>query len=355
MIIDLERFAAIERPFWTELEGRLDQLERDAGARLDLPGAERLYYLYQRAGADLARLATFSAEPGLRRYLEGLVARAYGELHDGRRAAGARGRRWLRPWRWFAGEFPRAVRRRGRALALAVALTLLGAGFGGLGIGLDYEEAKETILPGQFSHLNGRPRERVAREESEGGRHLREGKASFSTQLMANNIGVSIKAVGLGLTWGVGTVILLFYNGVILGAVVLDYVLDGQGVFVAGWLLPHGSVEIPSIVLAGQAGLVLGGALVGWGRRARLRERMRAVTLDVVTLCGGVAVLLVWAGLVEAFFSQYHEPVLPYWLKIAFGSVELAGLAAFLMLGGRGNHHGAHEAHGGRRVRGEVV
>ena len=340
MILDPERLAAAERPFWTELESTLDRLERDAAARLDLPGAERLYYLYQRACADLGRLASGSAEPRLRHYLEALVARAYGELNAagatvneegaGDAAAGP----WARVWRWFTAGFPRAVRRRWRAGATAVALTLVGCGFGALGIGMDYEEAKETILPGQFSHLNGRPSERVAREETERGQHLRDGKASFSTALMANNIKVSFTAAALGLTWGIGTVAMLFYNGVILGAVVWDYVLDGQGVFVAGWLLPHGSVEIPSILLAGQAGLVLGGALVGWGRRARMRERMRAVTPDVATLCGGAAVLLVWAGLIEAFFSQYHEPVIPYWLKIAFGSAQLVGLGMFLALGG---------------------
>lgn len=342
MILDPERFAAAERPFWTELEGTLDRLERDAAARLDLPGAERLYYLYQRACADLARLATGSAEPRLRQYLETLVARAYGELNaSGASAQDDAGQEddpaagpWRRAWRWFVAGFPRTVRRRWRAAATAVILTLVGCGFGALGIGMDYEEAKETILPGQFSHLNGRPSERVAREESEGGRHLRDGKASFSTALMANNIRVSFTAAALGLTWGVGTVVMLFYNGVILGAVVWDYVLDGQAVFVAGWLLPHGSVEIPSILLAGQAGLVLGGALIGWGRRPRLRERMRAVTPDVATLCGGAAILLVWAGLVEAFFSQYHEPVVPYWLKITFGSAQLIGLTLFLTLGG---------------------
>lgn len=40
-------------------------------------------------------------------------------------------------------------------------------------------------------------------------------------------------------------------------------------------------------------------------------------------LIGGVAVMLVWAGIIEAFFSQVHEPVMPYAAKIAFGAAEL--------------------------------
>jgi hypothetical protein len=48
-----------------------------------------------------------------------------------------------------------------------------------------------------------------------------------------------------------------------------------------------------------------------------------------------VALMLVWAGIIEAFFSQYHEPVMPYQIKIAFGVFELMILALFLGRAGR--------------------
>jgi hypothetical protein len=56
----------------------------------------------------------------------------------------------------------------------------------------------------------------------------------------------------------------------------------------------------------------------------------------VVTLIFGVGLMLVWAGFIEAFLSQYHEPVIPYDAKIAFGAVELVLL--FLFLGKSGNN-----------------
>jgi hypothetical protein len=46
---------------------------------------------------------------------------------------------------------------------------------------------------------------------------------------------------------------------------------------------------------------------------------------------------LIWAGLVEAFLSQYHEPVLPYALKIMLGVLELILLTMFLWRAGRGS------------------
>ena len=152
---------------------------------------------------------------------------------------------------------------------------------------------------------------------------------------MTHNTRVSFFTFAMGFTWGIGTVLLLFYNGIILGAVALDYMLGGQTTFLVGWLLPHGAVEIPAIILAGQAGLVLAGALIGWRRRISLRARLRAVTPDLVTLLCGIALMLVWAGIVEAFFSQYHAPVIPYAAKITFGVIELTGLILFFGLSGR--------------------
>jgi uncharacterized membrane protein SpoIIM required for sporulation len=137
------------------------------------------------------------------------------------------------------------------------------------------------------------------------------------------------------MTWGVGTLILLFYNGVILGAVAADYISAGFGTFLTGWLLPHGSVEIPAILLGGQGGFILAGALIGWGGRTSRPDRLRAVAPDLFAIVAGAAAMLVWAGMVEAFISQYHKPVVPYELKIAFGVCELVALTAFLGWAGR--------------------
>jgi uncharacterized membrane protein SpoIIM required for sporulation len=140
--------------------------------------------------------------------------------------------------------------------------------------------------------------------------------------------------IALGMTFGFGSVVVLFYNGVILGAVAFDYVHGGQTVFLLGWLLPHGVIEIPAIMVGGQTGLVLAHALIGWGSRISRADRLRAVWRDVVTLAGGLALMLVWAGIVEAFLSQYHEPVIPYGMKISFGLVEAALLTLFLARAG---------------------
>jgi uncharacterized membrane protein SpoIIM required for sporulation len=327
VIIDLERFIETERPHWMALETALKRLDSAATEPPDLEELLRLHALYKRASADLARVATFSAEPEIRRYLESLVSRAYGEIHETR----PRPHR-IAPLRFLAVTFPRTFRAHLRAFSVAVLLTLGGCALGGAAVVLD-PEAKEALVP--FEGLRESPAERVQREERTLRDRLSGRKSTFSAYLMTHNTQVAILCLALGMTWGVGTSILLFYNGVALGAVVLDYVQAGQTRFLLGWLLPHGVVEIPAFLIAGQAGLVLASALIGWGDRTPLKTRLRRILPDVGALVGGVAALLAYAGFVEAFLSQYHEPVLPYALKTGFGVVEAALLSLFLMRSGR--------------------
>ena len=327
MILDIAQFIGREQPVWTELADTLDRIEIDPYRRMSLPELQRFQYLYERNSADLTQMSEWVSEPEIKSYLVALVARAYAEIHEVR----TRSLRFS-PWRWFTVTFPAVFRKNLRAFKLSVSATLVGCAFGALALIFD-PEAKEVLLP--FGHLQGDPAERVREEEQQTLDTLQGRKASFSAYLMTHNTRVSIFTMSLGVTWGVGTMIMLFYNGIILGAVVADYVAAGQSVFLVGWLLPHGSIEIPAILIAGQAGFVLAGAMVGRGRRRPLKRRMREVLPDMVTLIGGVGVLLIWAGLVESFFSQYHQPALPYGLKIAVGVLELGALAVFLSRSGK--------------------
>src|SRR6185369_13110264 len=211
-------------------------------------------------------------------------------------------------------------------------ITLLGCAFGWFVMRQD-PQSKAVLMP--FSQLMVSPAERVAKEERATTDRLQGAKATFSAELMSNNIRVTLLAMAAGITWGAGTLIVLFSNGVSIGAVAADYIGGGQAAFLAGWLLPHGSTEIPAILLGGQAGFILAGALIGWGSHRSRAERFRMVGSDLFAIVAGAGGLLVWAGIVEAFISQYHQPVIPYSLKIGFGICEILALTAFLGRAGR--------------------
>ena len=306
-------------PCWIGLKKRPEY-------KLSLSSLQRFHYLYQRTSGDLAKLKTFAAEPNARAFLESLVARAFGVIHETRKKPHR-----FAPLQWFFKTFPQTFRRHLRAFWICLAAMMVGGAFGAFVL-LVEPGAKDVLLP--FSHLHGDPSERVAQEENVSKDRLAGAKSTFSSQLMTHNTKVAIFTLALGLTWGIGTLVMLFYNGVILGAVALDYVMAGETTFLLGWLLPHGAIEIPAIILAGQSGLVLAGALIGWGKPLSMRKRFREISADLVTLILGVAVMLIWAGIVEAFFSQYHEPVLPYAVKIGFGGLELILLILFFTKSG---------------------
>lgn len=329
MIIDLEKFIMTRKPDWDEFESMLEFLESDSRHQLSPDEVQRFHFLYERVAADLAKLSVYAAEPKTKVYLESLVARGFGEMH-GR----SRGLPLLTRMAQLVTVFPKTFRTHIRLFLLVVALFGGGAIFGALALALD-ETAKPVLMP--FSHLLGDPSERVAEEEAEAADSdpMAGGKSTFSASLMTHNTKVAILTLALGMTFGVGTGVILFYNGAAIGAVIMDYILAGEGVFLTGWLLPHGSVEIPAILLAGQAGLLLGRTLLFAEGRQSLSQRLRNIRSDLVILISGIAVLLVWAGIIESFMSQYHEPILPYSVKIAFGAVQLLGLIAYLALVGR--------------------
>jgi len=327
MIIDLERFVVDERPHWERLEKMLSEMERDPERRHPLRDVLEFHELYQRCSADLAKISTFSGELDLHRYLEGIVARAYGEIH-----AGTQQQRKLHVGRWFTQTFPSTFRRRIAPFWLSVAVTIAGCIFGAAAMKFD-SEAKRTIMP--FQALNESPTERVRKEEAAQNDRLAGRKSPFAAMLMTHNTQVTFFTMALGITWGIGTIIVLFYNGVILGAVGFDYIHAGQAPFLFGWLLPHGAVEIPAILVGGQAGLLLASAMIGWRSRETRRMRLRRILPDLITLIFGAAFMLVWAGIVEAFLSQYHAPVIPYGVKIGFGIAELAALSLFFARAGR--------------------
>jgi uncharacterized membrane protein SpoIIM required for sporulation len=322
MIVDLKRFIERERAVWDELDEMLTRMETAPRLRLTLEEAARFHYLYERTGAGLVKISTFAAEPALVQSLESLLARAYANLREGCSRVEK-----FSIGRWLTQTFPQTFRKHRRFFAAAVALTVFGAFLGGAAVRFD-PDAKSAIVP--FPKLLEAPAARVKEEESGPNPALANAKSQFSAALITNNTRVSILALTLGATWGIGTVILLVYNGMILGAIIVDYVRAGQSIFLMGWLLPHGAIEIPAILIAGQAGLLLGQALIGWNSKESVSERLRSISGALVTLISGTTLLLIWAGLIEAFFSQYHEPVVPYPFKIAFGLFELIGLVFYL-------------------------
>ena len=127
--------------------------------------------------------------------------------------------------------------------------------------------------------------------------------ATFAASLFSHNSRIGILAFATGFVAGLPTLLLLFYNGLVLGAFVALFASRGLAVDLWAWILPHGVTELTAVMLCGAAGLLLAHALVFPGAHTRmdsLRERGRAAAVIVV---GAVAMLFI-AGLIEGVFRQ---------------------------------------------------
>jgi uncharacterized membrane protein SpoIIM required for sporulation len=324
--MDIEHFIRERRPHWNRLERLLADVESLPSRAVGLARLQELMKLYRQACSDLNEARSYTANPDVIGRLNDLTGRGYRYVY--RRP---RGRRWPDAvGRFFRSDAPRAFRRERSSVLAAGSAMLLGVvvGFGAV---LADPANGERLIPAQF--FTGSPRERVEKLEREGERiDTLEKAAEFGAFLYSHNIQVSFLAFSLGALTLVGGVVILFYNGVILGALAALYVLDGVHVFFLAWVGPHGALELPAIVFGGAAGLCAGRALLLPGplsSAAALREAFPSVWRMMLT----TAVVLVVAGIIEGSFSQFTAKTIPYPFKIGVAVVLFVSLFAYLFAG----------------------
>ena len=323
--MDLNQFLRERRPRWERLTALLDRIDRRGLRALEPREVGELFSLYRLVSSDLNLVQTRTGNPALLEYLEGLVGRAYANLAVPREATPFRA--W---WQVLRHYFPATLRAQWRPLALAFLTTLAGVVLGFAATFVEPSNA-EVFLPAE--QLAETPRERVARLEAEerSGQHQVAGlgeHAVFSSFLFTHNIRVTVLGFALGLTFGVGTVILLFYNGAMLGSLAALYLSDGVMTFFVAWIGPHGAIELPCVLFGCTAGLMLARAQYRRDAGSVLAQvrHMRPALIDLLV---GTATLLVLAGLIEGGFSQINEPTLPYSLKIVGAAALFAGLLIY--------------------------
>src|SRR3546814_11737243 len=107
-------------------------------------------------------------------------------------------------------------------------------------------------------------------------------------------------AFALGFAFGVPTLLLEYYQGLSLGAMLAVFSGKGLGVDFGGWLFIHGTTELFAAVLAGAAGLRIGTAAVFPGAMGRL-EAAAAAGPTAGQGMVGVIVIMLPAGLPDGF------------------------------------------------------
>ena len=162
------------------------------------------------------------------------------------------------------------------------------------------------------------------------------GLGVFATFLFTHNAQIAIFAFALGFALAVPTILLILYNGMMLGAFFAVFAAKNLAFNLAGWLMIHGTTEILAICIAGAAGIRIGTAVLFPGRRARTAAIVDAGRTSAVAILGTV-VMLALAGILEGFGRQL---ITSDGLRFLIGSAALAGwLVYFFLWGGRRSTH----------------
>jgi uncharacterized membrane protein SpoIIM required for sporulation len=147
-----------------------------------------------------------------------------------------------------------------------------------------------------------------------------------SSFIMTNNLSVSFVTFASGITFGLGTFWFLFQNGMMLGVVGMACHHYEMSQALWSFVAPHGSLELPSIIIAGGAGFRLGHAMLFPGA-LRWKESVARGGIEATRLVSGIIPLLVIAGLLEGFFSPSQAPV---WFKFTVGGLLFVALNVWL-------------------------
>jgi uncharacterized membrane protein SpoIIM required for sporulation len=281
---------------WRELEAVIAAADKRGLRTLDTEQLARLPHLYRAALSSLSVARSISLDRALTEYLENLVGRAYFVVYGTRQHL----RRQLEAF--FLWKLPCTVRR-ARWHILAAALVMLAAAVAAFQLtssDMDYYYA----FVGDMAQ--GRTPASSTAELRDGLYRVESGSGmltTFAASLFSHNARIGILAFATGFVAGLPTLLLLFYNGLVLGSFAALYHARGLGVDLWAWMLPHGVTELSAVVLCGAGGFQLAQALVFPGARTRmdsLREHGRAAAVIVI---GAVGMLFI-AGLIEGVFRQ---------------------------------------------------
>ena len=307
----LKTFLSTRLEKWKRLEQLTARASRFRLTNLSGEEVREFGRLYRRTAADLAIAREEVGDKRLVNYLNHLVGRAHGAIY---RSESSGFGVFLT---FFRYELP-AVFRKTFKYTLISFLTFFIAAVLAFTLSLVDDRFADTVNPDLAA--------KIRRHDNWTSSLLEEGAAGASF-IQANNIQVTFYAFAAGLLAGIGTLIILAQNGILLGMVFglcLKTGFKDVPIFVAA----HGTIELTAIFMAGGAGLLIGKSLIMPGDLRRIDALTTNGLLAVKLILGCIPMLLI-AGLIEGFISP--QPAVPAMFKFAISIVSGLLLVAYFL------------------------
>ncbi len=247
---------------------------------------------------DLSYARTFYPDSSVTRYLNGLAGQMHRGLMQNQRDDRGRVRTF-----WLY-ELPLLFKHSHRLLALSAGIFLAACILGWVSAAHDNTFVRLILGDGYVNMTL----ENIKKGDPLGVYNSRD-QASMFVQITLNNIYVAFRTFVFGLFASFGTMAMLFYNGVMLGA--FQHFFHERGLLLESvlkiWI--HGTLEISAIVIAGCAGLTVGNSLLFPGTYSRLESFKRGMKQGLKIAIGLVPIFIM-AGFLESFITRLTLPPL---------------------------------------------
>jgi uncharacterized membrane protein SpoIIM required for sporulation len=277
---------------WKRLEQLLDQVQQAGLRALTRLELQELGLLYRQAAADLSALREDPTGKSYARSLNLLLSRAHNTIYAGEKSS-ARG-----IIHFYRHTYPQIFRDNLRLINIAFLIFVVG-GLAGMLLALTRPDYMRLFLSPPMM------------ETIERHKMWTDSVVSFSpaasSRIMTNNITVSFTAFAMGITAGVGTVIAMFFNGLLIGVIGVACWLNDMSLSLWSFVAPHGVLELPAIFIAGGAGFRLAQGILFPGMLSR-KDSLAKAGGEAVRLVMGVVPILIIAGSIEGFISPSSLP-----------------------------------------------
>jgi uncharacterized membrane protein SpoIIM required for sporulation len=299
------------RPHWERLAALLAQSDQSGVARLSRAELQELALLYRQVAADLSVLRQDATARTYAEHVNHLLARAHHIIYSGRKTS------WTTLFKFLRDEYPAIFQRNLRfvvaSLLVSVAWSLLGA-------------ALTSARPEFMRHYVGPQMIATMERHEMWTKSIVTVAPMASSAIMTNNLTVSFVTFASGIAFGLGTFFYLYVNGMMLGVIGAACHQYGMSLALWSFVAPHGSLELPAILIAGGAGFRLGYSMLFPGA-LRWKDSVAQGGIEATRLVSGVIPMLVIAGTLEGFFSPSRAPVA---LKFSVGGLLFVLLLSWL-------------------------
>ncbi len=268
--------------------------EIEADLRSDIP-ADTLARYFIEVTDDLSYARTFYPKTNTANYLNGLAAQLHQKIYRNKKED--RGRLF---WFWQF-ELPLLFRKYQKQFLFSFVFFLLFALMGALSAKYD-DNFVRLILGDDYVNMTN-----INIEKGDPfGVYKQTDSFSMFFMIAMNNIYVSFLGYVLGIFLSLGSVWLLFRNGLMMGSFQYYFISKGLGLKFISVVFIHGTIELWSIIVAGASGLILGNSILFPGTYSRMQSLLRGGK-DGLKIVLGLIPLFVIAAFLEGFVTRYTD------------------------------------------------